>query len=139
MEQTDFIFYTSPNGGGIQSGGFSVNSLFMNQGRSPIITLNTNTNDANNSKISDQFNDLVIPSWVMYSPYNTSNQSGGSLYESGDHEDNTVIDDNLYDELLSMAKEGGANKKKKNTRRRLKNINKGMTKRNRSSYSSIST
>jgi hypothetical protein len=61
------------------------------------------------------------------------------LYESGDHEDNTVIDDNLYDELLSMAKEGGANKKKKNTRRRLKNINKGMTKRNRSSYSSIST
>jgi hypothetical protein len=125
MEQSDFIFYNRPDGGGIQSGGFSVDSLFMKQGRTPIVTLNTKSTDSNN--ISDQFNDLVIPSWLMYSPLQ---QRGG--YQDGGHEETSVIEDNLYDELLNMAKEGGS-VKKKNTRRRLKNINKGVTKRNRKS------
>lgn len=130
MEHSDFIFYTRPDGG-IQSGGFSVDSLFMKQGRSPIVTLNTKSGGS--EKVSDQFNDLVIPSWVMYSPLQQQgggDQQGG--YQDGGNEETSVIEDNLYDELLNMAKEGGANKKK-NTRRRLKNINKGMTKRNKKS------
>ena len=63
MNVSDFVFFKS--GGSIQSGGYSVNSLFLNQGISPITTINQGHNSS--SSIADMFKDLAVPSWVLSS------------------------------------------------------------------------
>jgi hypothetical protein len=69
MNKLDYIganelIYNTDNENGIYSGGFSVNSVMMKAGMSPIMTLNTSQKGGTN-KVSDLFNDLVIPNWVL--------------------------------------------------------------------------
>ncbi len=91
---------------GIHSGGFSVNSIMMKAGMSPIMTINRSEGLTGGSdKVSDLFNDLVVPNWAL--SYN--NRIGGGKYkevEKDDHEsDDDVIDDDLHDKLLELVKE----------------------------------
>lgn len=103
------------NNGEIQSGGFSVNSIMLKNGLSPIMTLNHNnslvgvTQDGGN-KVSDLFNNLVIPSWSL--SYNYKN---GVVYEGGanlpynnknrdNDDDDEVMEEALHDKLLNLVK-----------------------------------
>ena len=107
--------------GGIHSGGFSVNSIMMKSGMSPIMTMNTGQFGGKNEKVSDLFNDLVIPSWTL--SYN--NRLIGGKYKEVEHnsesEDDDVIEDDLHDKLLELVKEHNAQQgktiKKKMTRK----------------------
>jgi hypothetical protein len=56
---------------GINSGGFSVNSMMMKFGFSPIMTLNNNYQKGGDKTVSNIFNNLVVPNWSFSS-------SGGS-------------------------------------------------------------
>ena len=106
--------------GEIHSGGFSVNSIMLKNGLSPILTLNQpngyNIQDGGNvnslNKVSDLFNNLVIPNWAL--SYNYKN---GVVYEGGvrnyndydhdnekDNEKDESIDDSLHDKLLNLVK-----------------------------------
>ena len=105
---------------GIHSGGFSVNSIMMKAGMSPIMTLNTQYGGGSD-KVSDLFNNLVIPNWAL----SYANKMGGSTYknESDDDESDDDIDDDLHDKLVNLARHHENNKenklgnKKKKTKR----------------------
>jgi hypothetical protein len=128
--------------GEIHSGGFSVNSIMLKNGLSPILTLNqpngSDIQDGGNinsmNKVSDLFNNLVIPNWAL--SYNYKN---GVVYEGGvrnyndydhdnekDNEKDETIDDSLHDKLLNLVKvEESEFKKpihnKKNSKKNFKN------------------
>jgi len=108
------------NDGEIHSGGFSVNSIMLKNGLSPIMTLNhnnanvnTNSNQIGGDKVSDLFNNLVIPNWTL--SYNYKN---GAIYEGGSNgivynsnkkradqeDDDEVMEEALHDKLLNLVK-----------------------------------
>ena len=55
----DMIFNQS--GGGIQSGGLSIKSMMISKGLSPIMSINIDKDPANVERVSDLFQNLVIP------------------------------------------------------------------------------
>ena len=89
---------------GIYSGGFSVNSIMLKKGISPIITMNNQTG-GNINKVSDLFNHLVVPNWLLSQPYKFSgggtNNSNSFIKENIDNDDS--IDDDLHNKLLELA------------------------------------
>ena len=119
MNKLDYIganelIYNTDNENGIYSGGFSVNSVMMKAGMSPIMTLNTSQKGGTN-KVSDLFNDLVIPNWVL--SYNDK-MVGGEYKENNEKENcDDEVDDDLYDKLLGLVKED-SNKIKPITKKR---------------------
>jgi len=134
------------NDGEIHSGGFSVNSIMLKNGLSPIMTLNnnngdvnTNTNQIGGEKVSDLFNNLVVPNWSLsYNYKNGAVYQGGSngvMYNSnkkrGDEEDDDeVMEEALHDKLLNLVKVDKTELKnsivsnKKTSKKNFKTINK---------------
>lgn len=125
------------NDGEIHSGGFSVNSIMLKNGLSPIMTLNDNNGIASQmqnggEKVSDLFNNLVIPNWSL--SYNYKN---GVVYEGGanipynnrnknDDDDYDVMEEDLHDKLLNLVKvdktevKNGGVSNKKSSKKNLK-------------------
>jgi hypothetical protein len=121
------LIYTNNPEEGIHSGGFSVKSIMMKGGMSPIMTLNTSepNQTGGSPQVSDLFNNLVVPSWVL-----SYNQHGGEIKKSNkpnsdsDDSDDEVIDDDLHDKLLDLVRHHETqNKKNKGTRNKNKNSN----------------
>jgi hypothetical protein len=113
---------------GIHSGGFNVQSIMMKAGMSPIMTVNTEQ-IGGGEKVSDLFNNLVIPNWTL--SYN--NRITGGKHKEVEHDDSDnddVVDDDLHEKLLDLVKEHNIEMKrsKKKTTRKMKN-KKGGTKR----------
>jgi hypothetical protein len=122
----EFVFNNDKEAG-IHSGGFSVNSIMMKGGISPIMTLNgstAQTGGANN--VSDLFNDLVVPNWVL--SYPTIYGGEGTDYSGGgnniiDDDEDDVIDEDIYEQLLDLVKQDDVkmqNKKKRATKKNIK-------------------
>ena len=126
----EFVF---TNEDGIQSGGFSVNSIMMKAGMSPIMTLNTQYGGGD--KVSDLFNNLVIPNWAL----SYGNKMGGGPYQdiSDDESSDGDIDDDLNDKLLDLVRHHETNikqnggKKRKTQKQKQKVAKKGGTKKNK--------
>lgn len=115
--------------GGMYSGGFDVKSIMMKAGMSPIMTLNTEQIGGGN-KVSDLFNDLVVPNWTL--SYN--NRIIGGKYkeiERDDSDEDDVIDDDLHEKLLELVKEHNIEMKKPNKKltRRMKTKKAGTKRR----------
>lgn len=114
---------------GIHSGGFSVNSILLKGGMSPIMTINTPNNIIGGAnKVSDLFNDLVVPNWTL--SYN--NRIVGGKYKEVEHNnsdsDDDVINDDLHDKLLELVKEHNTKIKEVNDHKTKKNKTKKMKK-----------
>ena len=120
------LIYTNNLQEGIHSGGFSVKSIMMKGGMSPIMTLNTSEGkqQGGSPQVSDLFNDLVVPSWVL-----SYNQYGGETEKkrknNGDtndsDSDDDIIDDDLHDKLLDLVRHHDTqNKKNKVTKNKNK-------------------
>lgn len=128
---TDLIYH-SDSDGKIYSGGFSVNSIMLKEGLSPILTLNNITDKPHQNNISDLFSDLVIPSWSLYHPehikYNHINQYKDIDNDSDCSDD--YIEDDLYNKLLGLVSvsENELRGGKKNTRKFRSKINKNKSK-----------
>jgi hypothetical protein len=126
----EFVFNNDKESG-IHSGGFSVNSIMMKGGISPIMTLNDSTSqNGGANKVSDLFNDLVVPNWVLSYPtiYGGSDYRGGSSSTSNnnsdeDTDDDDVIDDDIHEKLLDLVKQDDIKMKNKKKRATKKNIN----------------
>jgi hypothetical protein len=110
MDINDMIFYKNDNDV-IQSGGFSVNSLMMKAGLSPIITVNnhsTGTNNNNNNNVSDIFKHLTVPNFLALN--GQFSQKGGYQHKNIDdiisenesNADNEIIEDDLHNKLLKL-------------------------------------
>lgn len=99
----DELVFNNDTKEGIYSGGFNVNSIMMKAGMSPIMTIN-NEQIGGGEKVSDLFNNLVIPNWTL--SYN--NRIVGGKYKEVEHDesdDDDVIDDDLHEKLLDLVKE----------------------------------
>jgi hypothetical protein len=125
----DELVFNNDVKGGIHSGGFSVKSVMMKAGMSPIMTVN-NEQMGGGNQVSDLFDNLVIPNWTL--SYN--NRLVGGKYKEVEHnesdEEDDVVDDDLHDKLLELVKEHNIKmqKPKKKITRRMRN-KKGGTKR----------
>lgn len=109
----ELVFNTDKEAG-IYSGGFSINSIMMKSGLSPIITVNKPLQSGGSSQVSDLFKDLVIPNWAL------SYSMNGGEYKDESSDSEGEIDDDLHDKLLGLVREHDiktAGTKKKKTRR----------------------
>jgi hypothetical protein len=126
MDDIDYIganelVFNTDKEAGIYSGGFSINSIMMKSGLSPILTVNKPLQSGGASQVSDLFKDLVIPNWAL-----SYSMKGGEYKDESSDSDSDVdsdIDDELHDKLLGLVKEhdiqNGGNKKKKTRRQRV--------------------
>jgi hypothetical protein len=127
----DLVFYNDASGE-IHTGGFSVNSILMKSNLSPIITMN-NLNIISGgagarTKVSDLFNDLAVPNWVL--SYN--NRIVGQAYKDHIHDvddnEDDVIGEDLHDKLLQLISYHNNSKPtKKLSRKKKPTINKSKT------------
>ena len=112
----ELIFNTDKEAG-IYSGGFSINSIMMKSGLSPILTLNKPLQSGGASQVSDLFKDLVIPNWAL------SYSMKGGEYKDESSDSESEIDDDLHDKLLGLVREHdiktAGSKKKKSRRQQL--------------------
>lgn len=132
MSELDYIganelVFNNDTNLGIHSGGFSVKSIMLKNGMSPIMTINTDQTGGRNDKVSDLFNDLVVPNWAL--SYNT--RIAGGKYKEVEHDESDseddIIDDELHEKLLELVKEHNIQaktNKKKTTRKNTKNLSK---------------
>jgi hypothetical protein len=115
---------------GIHTGGFSVNSIMMKNGISPIMTINKEQTGGSNL-VSDIFNNLVVPNWTL----SYDNKIGGKYKDVDiDSDEDEVIDDDLHDKLLELVKEHESKikeKKKRATRKQPTAKKGGNTKKNK--------
>ena len=122
------LIFNNDTVNGIHTGGFSVQSIMMKGGISPIMTINEpQTGGAN--LVSDIFNNLVVPNWTL--SYHNKMTGGKDNYNESDSEDE-VIDDDLHDKLLELVKEHESKtkqQKKRATRKFLKSKKGGNTRR----------
>ena len=138
----DFIFNIDTNNN-IHTGGFSVNSILMKGGFSPIITLNNdNIQTGGHKNVSDIFNSLVVPNWAL--SYN--NKIAGDTYDdSSDFEDsdddsvneqdggNKIVSEDIHDRLVKLISEldNTSKQKKKNITKKMLKLKKTKTKKNK--------
>lgn len=99
----DELIYNNDVNGNIHSGGFNVNSIMMKGGFSPIMTLNEpNASQIGGAeKVSDLFNNLVIPNWSLSYNYKTL---GGSLSRKESKDDDDIITEELHEKLLNLVR-----------------------------------
>jgi hypothetical protein len=145
IDGEDMIFNNDVDNN-IHTGGFSVNSILMKGGFSPIITLNNeNTQTGGYKNVSDIFNSLVVPNWAL----SYHNKMSGGAYEDkdsdeeySDEEDSDdedlyggkkVVSENIHDKLIKLVSEHESKVRqtnKKQTKRQLKQ-KRSKTKKNR--------
>ena len=129
----DELVFNNDTVNGIHTGGFSVNSIMMKKGISPIMTINTHQTGGSNL-VSDIFNNLVVPNWTLsYKMTGGDYENEVEVHDSDSGEDD-VISDDLYDKLLDLVKEDDTKTKqtkKRATRKQLKLKKGGKTKRNK--------
>lgn len=126
------LVYTNEKNNQIHAGGFSVNSILMKAGVSPIMTIHNPAMVGGGTKVSDLFNHLVVPNWAL--SYN--NRLGGGKYrdrdldsdsDSDSDSDNDVVKDDLHDQLLSLVNEHNKlleTRRKHTKKKRVHKINK---------------
>lgn len=95
------LVFTSDLQRGINSCGFGVNSLLMNSGISPIMTVNNKSNKTN-TRLTDLFNNLVVPNWTLHYDSNLSSKSKSKKQENMEEDSFEIVDDNLYDKLIGL-------------------------------------
>jgi hypothetical protein len=121
---------------GVYSGGFSVDSVMLKAGLSPIMTVNNSIQTGGTDKVSDLFENLVIPNWAL--SYNNKIVGGHVSKDNVDddsEDSDDDIDDDLHDKLIGLVKEhdsklaaeGG--KRKRKTRKQSVNSKRGTKKR----------
>ena len=123
----DELVFNSDESGGINSGGFSVNSIMMKAGMSPIMTLNNQYGGGD--QVSDLFNNLVIPNWAL--SYD-NRMTGGKYNDNIDSDSDDEVDGDLHDKLIDLVKQHENEKAqkggKKKTKKQKLNSKKGGTK-----------
>ena len=110
MDATDMIFnYDNNDNNTITSGGFSVNSIMLKMGLSPLATLNKQSGGAN---VSDMFSGVVVPNWAF------THDMTKSIYKEAEADyDDDVVHDDIYDKLLDLVTHYDKKHPKKQTKK----------------------
>lgn len=129
VEDDDFIFYKE--NGKIMSGGFNVESILLKKNLSPISTYNYN--NIQTSNVSDLFKNLTIPSGLYFFEQKSIPCDGYKYDDNSDDNNEEVIENSLYDKLLSLYTVDNINKfkeNKKSSRKKRGTTNKNKSKKN---------
>jgi hypothetical protein len=95
----DFLFYK--DGDVIMSGGYSIDSLLLKEGISPMQTFNSLENGGNligGNKPSNIFENLAVPAGLLY----INKKNIGSYSSLSDYKETKMLPDNIFDEFMSM-------------------------------------
>ena len=108
----DLIFYKNPDGN-IMSGGYSVESRMLEEGISPMRTLNleqTGGKDKKETKVSNGFENLAVPAGLYYitQPQTKSKPKKQYNYDK----EHTPLSDDIFDKLYEMIEYNDKNKRK---------------------------
>lgn len=129
----DELVFNNDTNLGIHSGGFSVNSIMLKNGMSPIMTVNSEQFGGKNEKVSDLFNNLVIPNWTL--SYNNRLVGGkyNEIEKNIENAEDDIVDDDLHEKLLDLVKQHEVKTQKqksniKNTKRMKNKTNNSTTK-----------
>jgi hypothetical protein len=129
LNPDEMVFYNE--GGKIMSGGYSINSMFLNDGLSPMRTMNSlestqaGGGDKSKDKVSSIFDNLAVPAGLFL-----INNQRSSLTSVGDYMNSEMLPDNIFDEFMKaidmnkntskkndISKEDTNKKGKKNTKK----------------------
>ena len=119
----DLVYYSK--NGVIQAGGYSINSTLLKNNKPAVYggkkqkstKINVSDNE-NESKVSDKFNNMVVPAGLLYLDQ-TVNNNNNSTSEYGPIEIcemDDVVSDDLYSKLVNFAEINEKEHKKKATR-----------------------
>jgi hypothetical protein len=110
MSANDLIFYKE--GGNIMSGGYSINSIFLKNGVSPMQTVNfrkkgleTNSlesdskDSSSKNSISSLFEDLAIPAGLFF---NNAKLFPENKIPFEEYKEHTMLPDDIFDKLFKM-------------------------------------
>jgi len=115
MDATDMVFNydNNDNNNGVTSGGFSVNSIMLKMGLSPLATLNKQSGGA---QVSDIFDGIVIPNWAFT---HDMTAIAKSIYKPDIETDldDEVVQDDIYDKLLDLVAHYDKKHPKKQTKK----------------------
>jgi hypothetical protein len=109
----DLIFYKE--GDQIKSVGYSINSILLQNGMSPMKTFNK-SKQIGGDNISSDFEELAVPSGLSYfSPKKSSSDfdlfsGGSSQHKHSDQHD--VLSDDIYDKLFGLVEYDKKQKRK---------------------------
>lgn len=123
-DDDDFVLYKK--GDKIMSGGFSIDSILLSRGMSPISTINmfrtggSGGEDNINNNVSDIFKNLAVPSGLFYMQDKKIGLQGGKKYDEYNEKDNETIHDDIYEKLIGLSTVEFKNKKNNKTRKFVK-------------------
>ena len=123
LQSGDLIFYKNSHGN-IMSGGYDVESHMLRNGISPMRTLNFEQNGGKETKVSNGFENLVVPVGLYYI---TQSQTKRKEHQNCNKE-HTPLSDDIFDKLYEMIEYH--DKKKRKTKKHDLSINK-KTKKNK--------
>jgi hypothetical protein len=139
LSSNDLVFYS--DGNEIMSGGYSLNSLFLRNGISPMQTSNkskgkgleSTIDEETNSKVKDNkvsslFDDLAIPVGLFL---NNNKLFSKNKVPYAEYEEHTTLSDDIFDKLFKMVEY--ESKKFSKTKKHKSGVKKGQTKKSRSS------
>lgn len=94
----DFLFYKA--GDVIMSGGYSIDSLLLKEGISPMQTFNSleNGNQMGGNKASNIFENLAVPAGLLF----INKKNIGSYSSLSDYKETKMLPDNIFDEFMNM-------------------------------------
>ena len=144
LNSNDLVFYKE--GENVMSGGYKLNSIFLQNGVSPMQTNNINNEKKRNKgleseeeknlsldkEVSSLFNDLVIPVGLFL---NNSKLFPENKVPFKQYEEHTMISDDIFDKLFKMV-EYDSKKNKFSKTKKMKNdfkmnFKKALTKKSR--------
>jgi hypothetical protein len=143
LNSNDLVFYKE--GENVMSGGYKLNSIFLQNGVSPMQTNNTKkrqkgleseSDDSKNlsldKEVSSLFNDLVIPVGLFL---NNSKLFPENKVPFRQYEEHTMLSDDIFDQLFKMV-EYDSRKNKFSKTKKMKNdfkmnFKKALTKKSR--------
>lgn len=143
LNSNDLVFYQE--GGNVMSGGYKLNSIFLQNGVSPMQTNNlkkrnkglesdsgSDKNPSLDKEVSSLFNDLVIPVGLFF---NNSKMFPENKVPFKQYEEHTMLSDDIFDKLFKMV-EYDSKKNKFSKTKKMKsdfkmNFKKALTKKSR--------
>lgn len=126
------LVFTNDQNGEIHTGGISVKSIMIGKGISPIRTLNSFNNDQTGGKVSDLFDNIVVPNWAFSNGIKRNSlieeHTKHHSDEDSDSDDDSVVAGDLHDKLLGLIEETDShiNNDNKNNKNNTKNGGKSM-------------
>lgn len=129
----DFVFTQKVNEDGeteFIGGGYKVNSFFLNNGKSPMVTINNEKNNQDGGKVSTPFENLAVPAGIFYINQRiTKTNTDNKVYNTDKYKHHEMLSDEIYDKLFNLVEVDKKRKRKtrKNIKNYLLNINKNKT------------